>query len=103
MSGLQENTNAWIYCVSDSNRFEKTKLKELHPDVKLLYGKVKGFERWEIQEYIFSKQTFKAEEQVKTWLDTHMKNQIQTLLDFKTWNEYRRRVANAYMKISSVR
>jgi hypothetical protein len=103
MPGLQENETYWSYCIAESSRFDKIKMKELQLDVRLIFGKVNKTERWEIQGYIFGKENFKSAEQVKTWLDNHMKSQIQTLLDFKAWNEYRRRVVNAYMKISNVR
>jgi hypothetical protein len=55
-----------------------------------------------VQNYIFEKKLFKTREQVRKWLDQHLKAEIQTLLDFKAWNEYRRRVVNAYVQISNV-
>jgi hypothetical protein len=58
--------------------------------VKITVGLVKGTDRWEIANYIFAKQQFQAREQVRSWLDTHLKGQIQTLLDFKAWDEWRR-------------
>jgi len=48
------------------------------------------------------KKLFKTREQVRKWLDEHLKAEIQTLLDFKAWNEYRRRLLQAYMQISNV-
>jgi len=63
---------------------------------------VKHSERWEVQNYIFEKKLFKTREQVRKWLDEHLKAEIQTLLDFKAWNEYRKRLLQAYMQISNV-
>lgn len=102
MPGLEEAETVWRYCVADLSRFEKTKVKEIATDVKLSLGKVKGSERWEIQGYIFEKKSFKAAEQVRLWLDDHLKAEIRTLLDFKAWNEYRRRAMNAFLNISKV-
>ena len=51
---------------------------------------------------MFEKETFKTREQVRQWLDTHLKGQIRTLLDFRAWDEWRRRFVNAYVEISNV-
>jgi len=51
---------------------------------------------------MFDKEQFKTREQVRKWLDEHLKAEIQTLLDFKAWNEWKRRFVNAYVKISEV-
>jgi hypothetical protein len=54
------------------------------------------------KESIPEKERFKTREQVRSWLDSHLKGQIQTLLDFKAWDEWHRRAVNAYMQISNV-
>ena len=100
---MEEGTTVWRYRVADPSKFEKFRVKELGKGVKITLGKVKGSDRWEIQNYMFEKQTFKTREQVRKWLDEHLKAEIQTLLDFKAWNEYRRRLVNAYMQISDVK
>jgi hypothetical protein len=37
---------------------------------------------------MFEKERFKTREQVRSWLDSHLKGQIHTLLDFKAWDEW---------------
>jgi hypothetical protein len=103
MPGLEEAKTVWRYRIADPGRFEKFRVKELGKGVKITLGKVKRSERWEIQNYMFEKELFKNREQVRKWLDQHLKSEIQTLLDFKAWNEYRRRVINAYVQISDVK
>jgi hypothetical protein len=78
-------------------------VKEITTGVQMTYGRVKGSDRWEIQNYIFDKRLFKTRGIVKQWLDKHLKSQISLLTDFKAWNEYRRRAINAYVEMSSVR
>lgn len=102
MSGLEESETVWRYRVSDPAKFEKFRVKELGKGVKITLGKIKHSDRWEIQNYMFDKERFKTREQVRSWLDSHLKGQIQTLLDFKAWNEWRRRFVNAYVQISDV-
>lgn len=103
MPTLTEGEGAfWRYTVADSDKFEKFRVKSIAAGVKITFGKVKGSSRWEVQKYMFDKTAFKTKEQVRKWLDKHLKSQIQTLLDFKAWNEYRRRAMNAYVQISSV-
>jgi hypothetical protein len=103
MPGLEEGETVWRYRIADPSKFEKFRVKELGKGVKITLGKVKGSDRWEIQNYMFEKRLFKTREQVRKWLDTHLKGEIQTLLDFKAWNEYRRRLVNAYIQISDVK
>jgi hypothetical protein len=102
MPGLEEDKTVWRYRVQDPGKFEKFRVKELGKGVKITLGKVKNSDRWEIQNYMFEKESFKTAEEVRKWLDGHLKGEIRTLLDFKAWNEYRRRVMNAYVNISSV-
>jgi hypothetical protein len=103
MPGLEEAKTVWRYRVADPGKFDKFRVKELGKGVKITLGKVKGSDRWEIQNYMFEKELFKNREQVRKWLDHHLKSEIHTLLDFKAWNEYRRRVINAYVQISDVK
>jgi hypothetical protein len=103
MPGLEEAKTVWRYRVADPDKFEKFRVKELGKGVKITVGKVKDSDRWEIQNYMFEKEHFKTRDQVRKWLDSHLKGEIQTLLDFRAWNEYRRRVVNAYVRISDVR
>jgi len=103
MPGLEEGSKVFRYRVADPDKFEEFRVKELGKGVKITLGKVKRSERWEIQNYMFEKEVFKNREQVRKWLDQHLKSEIHTLLDFKAWNEYRRRVINAYIQISDVK
>jgi macrodomain Ter protein organizer (MatP/YcbG family) len=102
MPGLEEGPKVFRYRIADPKRFSKFRVKELGKGVKITLGKVKGSDRWEIQNYMFEKKIFKTPEQVRKWLDEHLKAQIRTLLDFRAWNEYRRRLVNAYVQISNV-
>ena len=102
MPGLEEGQTVYRYRVADPSKFEKFRVKELGKGVKITLGKVKGTDRWEIQNYMFEKTRFKTREQVRTWLDSHLKGQIQTLLNFKAWNEWKRRFVNAYIQVSNV-
>jgi hypothetical protein len=103
MPGLEEGPEVFRYRVQDPARFDKFRVKELGKGIKITLGKVKSSDRWEIQNYMFEKEQFKTAEQVRKWLDTHLKGQIRTLLDFKAWDEWRRRFVNAYMNVSEVK
>jgi hypothetical protein len=100
--GLDEGPTIWRYHVQDPGKFDKLRVKDITQGVKRTLGRVKGSDRWEIQNYMFDKQRFKKREQVQKWLDQHLKSEIRTLLDFKAWNEYRKRMLQAYMEISHV-
>ena len=102
MPGIEEDKMIWRYRVRDPADFEKFRVKKLGEGVKITLGKIKNSQRWEIQNYLFEKQAFKTQEQVRKWLDQHLKDEIQTLLNFNSWNESRRRIVNAYMQISKV-
>jgi len=102
MPGLEEDKTVWRYRIRDPADFEKFRVKELGKGVKITVGKIKNSQRWEIQNYMFEKETFKTREQVRSWIEGHLKGAIHTLLDFKAFDEYRRQALNAYMKISEV-
>jgi hypothetical protein len=103
MPGLEEGKTVWRYRIQEPGKFDRMKVKEIGSGgVKITVGRVKGTNRWEIQNYMFEKQRFKTREQVRNWLDKYLKGQIQTLLDFKAWNEWRRRYVNAFVQISHV-
>lgn len=102
MPGLEEGETVWRYRVQDPDKFERFRVKEITEGVNITVGKIKNSDRWEVQNYMFDKKRFKKREQVRRWLDTYLKSEIQTLLDFRAWNEYRRRVVNAYVQISNV-
>lgn len=102
MPGLEEGVTVWRYRVQDPEKFDKFRVKELGKGVKITLGRVKGTNRWEIQNYMFDKKRFKDRESVRKWLEEHLKSEIQLLLDFKAWNEFRRRLLQAYLQISRV-
>jgi hypothetical protein len=103
MPGLEDGKTVWRYRVQDPAKFDKMRVKDIGSGgVKMTVGRVKGTNRWEVQNYMFEKQRFKTKEQVRNWLDKYLKAQIQSLLDFKAWDEWRRRAVNAYMQISNV-
>jgi hypothetical protein len=99
---FEEGTTVFRVRVQDPDKFDKFRVKEITEGVKITLGRVKGSDRWEIQNYMFDKERFKKREQVQKWLDTHLKSEIRTLLDFKAWNEYRKRMLQAYLEISNV-
>ena len=102
MPGLDETENTFRYRVQDPDKFDMFRVKEITEGVKITLGRVKHTDRWEIQNYIFDKKRFKTKEQVRKWLEKHLKSELQLLLDFKAWNEYRRRLLQAYLQISSI-
>ncbi|MGA3193154.1 MAG: hypothetical protein ABSD73_11695 [Candidatus Bathyarchaeia archaeon] len=102
MPGLEEGETVWHYRVQDPSKFDKMRVKELGKGVKITLGRIRGSARWEIENYMFEKNTFKTREQVRKWLDSHLKSEIQSVLDFKAFDEWRRRFVNAYMNISRV-
>jgi hypothetical protein len=102
MPGIEETENLFRYRVRDPADFEKFRVKELGKGVKITVGRIKGSQRWEIQNYMFEKESFKTHEQVRSWIEGHLKGAIHTLLDFRAFDEYRRQALNAYMKISEV-
>ncbi|MGA3191993.1 MAG: hypothetical protein ABSD73_05700 [Candidatus Bathyarchaeia archaeon] len=102
MPRLGEDKTVWRYLVHDPNKFDKMRVDPIAQGVKTASGRVRGTERWEIQSYLFDKAHFKSSQEVMVWLDSYLKGKIQTLLDHKAWDEWRRRFVNAYMQISKV-
>lgn len=102
MPRIEETASVWRYTVADPAKFGQFRVKDIEGGVKVTLGKVKGTSRWEIQSYLFEKTVFKDAQAMRKWLDRHLKAQIKTLLDFKAWDEWRRRFVNAYMQISNV-
>ena len=102
MPGLDEGTTVWRYRVADPDKFEKFRVKELGKGVKITSEKLRVRIVGRFRITCLKKKPFKTREQVRKWLDQHLKGEIQLLLDFKAWNEYRRRVVNAYVQISNV-
>ena len=102
MAGIDEDATVWRYLVRDPKDFDRFHVKELGKGIKIINGRIKGTNRWEIQNYTFDKQRFKTREEVRSWVDGHLKGAIHSLLDFKAYDEYKRMAYNAYLQISSV-
>ena len=77
-------------------------LKSLVRELRLRLGRLRVQIVGEIQDYMFEKAAFPNAQSVRKWLDQHLKTEIKTLLDFRAWDEWRRRFMNAYMEISEV-
>lgn len=99
---IEEDTTIWRVRVRDPATMDKFRVKALGKGVKMTFGRIKGTRRWEVQNYLFEKGRFKKKEQVRIWLDQHLKAEIRTLLDFRAWNEFRRQAVNTYLQISQV-
>jgi hypothetical protein len=102
MPGLDEYLSEWAYRVKDPDRFDRIRSKPITQGIRILLGRVKGTDRWEIQAYRFSKERFKTREQVQEWLEENVKAELQTLLDFKAWNETRRRLLDMWLSSSKL-
>jgi len=102
MPGLDEGPTTWRYRVQDPDKFDKFRVKPITRGVKITLGRVKGTNRWEIQNYIFDKTRFKDRESVRKWLEKHLKSEAQLLLDFRAFNEMRRRFLRAFIEIARI-
>jgi len=102
MPGLEEAETVWRYRISAPDKYEKFRVKELGKGVKITLGKVKHSERWEIQNYMLQKTEFPNRESARKWLETHLKKEIKSMLDYRAWNEWRKRFLAAYLEISHV-
>jgi hypothetical protein len=102
MPGLEEGTTVWRMRIQDPDRFDKFRVKEITEGVKITLGRIKGSDRWEIQNYMFDKERFKTREQINNWLEKHAKSETRTAMDHKVWNEYRKMLLQAYLEISHV-
>ena len=103
MIAIDEGKNTLRYVVRDPAIMDKFRVIAFGQGVQITLGRIKGSSRWEIQNYIFEKTTFKSIEQITAWLDRHLKSEIRKLLDFRDWDEWKRRFVNAYVQISSVK
>jgi len=102
LPGIDEYPNEWAYRVKDPDRFDRIRSKDVTQGVRILIGRVKGTDRWDIQAYRFSKERFKTKEQVRKWLEENVKAELRTLLDWKAWNETRRRLLDMYLSCSKI-
>jgi hypothetical protein len=102
MPGLDDYPSEWAYRVKDPDRFDRIRSKAVTSGVRILLGRVKGTDRWEIQAYRFSRERFKTREQVRQWLEQNVKAELQILLDFRAWNESRRRLLDMWLSSSSL-
>ena len=105
MPGLDEGEGQfWRYRVADPGKFEQFRVKEISDGVKITVGKVKGSDRWDLQNYMFEKKRFKTREQVLKWLDKHLKSSLDpdSALNYGVWTEYKRQALKAFIGISQV-
>jgi hypothetical protein len=102
MPGIDEDNNVWRYLVREPSDFDKFRVNDLTPGVKVTLGRMRGTTRWEIQNYIAEKKSFQNKESVRSWIDGHLKGAIHALVDFRFFTEYKRQALNAYVIISRV-
>lgn len=103
-AGIEETPSSWTLRIHEKARYDRTRAPDqVCPGVARCYGRIKGSDRWELASFIFDKKAFKSPQAAKQWLEGHLKSEIGSLLDFKAWNEYRRRAMKAYVEISSVK
>ncbi|MEM3788292.1 MAG: hypothetical protein QXN95_00285 [Candidatus Bathyarchaeia archaeon] len=102
MPGLEEGETVWRYRIQDPEKFDKFRVKELGKGVKITLGRVKGTDRWEIQNYMLEKKVFKTKEKARKWLEQHLRKEVKSMLDYKAWNEYRRRVLRAFLEVANL-
>ena len=105
MPGIDEGPTVWRYRIKDPDAFDKFRVKELGKGVKITLGRVKGSTRWEVQNYMFEKTRFKTADQVRGWVEHHLKSAIDpnSPLNYAVFNEYRRQALSAYLEISKVK
>ena|GEM_PF-743781 len=102
MANIFSGEGFWTCVVQACEKFDKMHAKPLEKGVQVIMGRVKNTERWEIQGFNFLKGTFEKPEDCCVWLDSHLRGEIKTCLDFKAWNEYRRRAMNAFLQVAEV-
>jgi hypothetical protein len=100
---LEEGRTAWRYRFQSGEKFDRIRVVDVDkrvPGVKATLGRVRGSNRWEIESYIFEKTQFRSAEQVRTWIQAHVKKESRSLLDYEAFNEQRRRLIRAYVENS---
>jgi hypothetical protein len=104
MPGIDEGPTTYRYRIQDPSRFDRFRVKEITTGIKITLGRVKGSDRFEVQNYIFDKKRFKTREQVRKWLDQHLKSNLDpnSALNYGIWTEYKRRMLKAFLQISNV-
>ncbi|MCW3996297.1 MAG: hypothetical protein NWE98_09170 [Candidatus Bathyarchaeota archaeon] len=104
MIGFSESDQSIRFTVLESSReLERSKLKPLTAGVQVMFCRFRGCQRWEIQAFLFDKAVFKNQQEARTFLDKHFKTEISSLLDYRAFNEKRRRLLNAWMKASELK
>ena len=105
MTGLEESKSVWRYKVKDPDAFDKFRVRPLGKGVKVTLGRLKGSTRWEVADYLFVKARFNSADQVRNWVDQHLKSAIdpKSPLNYSVFNEYKRQALNAYLEISKVK
>jgi hypothetical protein len=84
------------------DKYEKPRIKPVANGVKIISRRIENTARWEIESCIFDKTVFQTQQQVVAWLNRFLKSESQLLLGFRSFNEYRRRLLQAYLHISHI-
>ena len=101
--GLEEQADSWRYGLCDRAKFDRIKVEQIRPGMQLLKGRVKGTNRWEFQSYVLDKKVFKKPEAAKEAVLAHLKSQASMLVNYGSWNEYKRQAVNALVENSALR
>ena len=99
---IEEDNTFFRVRIRDPVTMDRFRVKDVGVGMKITVGRIKGSKRWEVQNYLFEKSLFKSKEQVRQGLEQHLKAQIKSMLDYRAWDEWRRRFVSAYMQISQV-
>ena len=70
MPGIDVQENVIRVRQEDPDKYEKFRIKEITDGVKLVLGKLKGKDKWEVQSIVFDKDKFDVEK-VKKWIKEH--------------------------------
>jgi hypothetical protein len=70
----------------DPDKFEKFRVKEITDGVKLVLGKYKNQDKWDVQSIIFDKDKF-DKEKVKSWIKEHGYKISAMKEQFERWAE----------------
>jgi hypothetical protein len=68
--GLDVTENTIRVRQKDPNQFEKFRVKEIDEGIKLVLGKYKNKDKWDVQSIIFDKDKF-DKEKVRKWIKEH--------------------------------
>lgn len=70
MPGLDETENEFRWRLNDPGKYDQFRHKEIDTGVSIIYGKLKGQNKWEAQSLRFDKEKF-DKEQARKWIKDH--------------------------------